>query len=157
MSKYIDMKTLTAGRKAEAAKRSNGSFFSSKEENDECFNKYAGKELQIVGTANIPARDDIPSFNVVLFDDAHQLSTSRFFNAKGIKWPVGGNIAKWDYINACIANGTKLVVTPEKVVVGEERAVAGSDRKFQPVTYYFQECALPKTDMSVLASVEEGE
>ena len=157
MSKYIDMKTLTAGRKAEAAKRSNGSFFSSKEENDECFNKYAGKELQIVGTANVPARDDIPSFNVVLFDDAHQLSTSRFFNAKGIKWPVGGNVAKWDYLNACIANGTKLVVTPEKVVVGEEREIAGSDRKFQPVTYYFQECALPKTDMSILATQEEGE
>ena len=157
--KYFDKKTLEAGRKAESTKRSNGTFFSSKEDNEEYFNNSNGVELRVVGVANIPADNGIPSFNVVLFDDGHQLSTSRFFNAKGLKWPVGGNTAKWDYLNACIANDTKVVVTPEKVVVGEERDITTGARKgekFTPITYYFEEKELPKTDLSVL-QVEDKE
>ena len=161
MSKYFDKKTLVAGRKAEAAKRSNGTFFSSKSDNDEHFDRCAGSELRIVGVANQPANGDIPSFNVVLFDDGHQLSTSRFFNAKGLKWPVGGNTAKWDYLNACLANDTKVVVTPKKVVVGEEREITAEGprkgNKFTPVTFYFEEQELPKTDMSVIMDKEEEE
>lgn len=162
MSKYFDKKTLVAGRKAEAAKRSNGTFFSSKSDNDEHFDKSAGQSLRIVGVANQPANGDIPSFNVVLFDDGHQLSTARFFNAKGLKWPVGGNTAKWDYLNACLANDTKVSVTPQKVVVGEERTITNENsprkgEKFTPVTYYFEEMELPKTDMSVIMDKEEEE
>ena len=160
MSKYFDKKTLVAGRKAESAKRSNGTFFSSKSDNDEHFDKSAGQNLRIVGVANIPATNEVPSFNVVLFDDGHQLSTSRFFNAKGLRWPVGGNTQKWDYINACLANDTKLTVTPQKVVVGEERDITTGPRagqKFTPVTYYFEEMDLPKTDMSVIMDKEEEE
>ena len=160
MSKYFDKKTLQAGRKAESAKRSNGTFFSSKSDNDEHFDKSAGQNLRIVGVANIPAAGEVPSFNVVLFDDGHQLSTSRFFNAKGLKWPVGGNTQKWDYLNACLANETKIVVTPQKVVVGEERDITNGPRKgekFTPVSYYFEEMELPKTDMSVIMDKEEEE
>jgi len=162
MSKYFDKKTLLTGRKVESQKRSNGSFFSSKSDNDEFFDKSAGNELRVVGVANIPADSerDVPSFNVVLFDDGHQLSTNRFFNAKGLKWPVGGNTAKWDYLNACLANDTKVTVTPQKVVVGEERDVTTGPRKgekFTPVTYYFEEQALPKTDMSVVMEEENEE
>lgn len=161
MGKYFDKKTLVAGRKAEAAKRSNGTFFSSKSDNDEHFDKSAGQSLRIVGVANQPANGDIPSFNVVLFDDGHQLSTARFFNAKGLKWPVGGNTAKWDYLNACLANDTKVSVTPQKVVVGEEREITAEGprkgQKFTPVTYYFEEMELPKTDMSVIMDKEEEE
>jgi len=160
MGKYFDKKTYEAGRKAEAAKRSNGTFFSSKSDNDEHFDKSAGQELRIVGVANQPASGDIPSFNVVLFDDGHQLSTARFFNAKGIKWPVGGNTNKWAYLNAAIANDTKIVVTPQKVVVGEERTITNENsprkgEKFSPVTYYFEDVELPKTDMSVVMSDDE--
>ena len=157
--KYFDKKTLVAGRKAEAAKRSNGTFFSSKSDNDEFFDKAKDVELRIVGVANVPASDGIPTFNVVLFDDGHQLSTSRFFNAKGLKWPVGGNTAKWDYLNACLANDTKIVVTPDHVAVGEERDIttgARAGEKFTPVTYYFVEKELPKTDLSVL-QIEDKE
>lgn len=162
MSKYFDKKTLFAGRKAESQKRSNGTFFSSKQDSDELFDKSAGNELRIVGVANIPSSGNVPTFNVVLFDDGHQLSTSRFFNAKGLKWPVGGNTAKWDYINACLANDTKVTVTPSKVVVGAEREITNENsprkgQKFTPVTYYFEEQELPKTDMSVVMEKEEGE
>lgn len=162
MSKYFDKKTLLTGRKVESQKRSNGSFFSSKAENDEHFDKSAGQELRIVGVANVPADSErsVPSFNVVLFDDGHQLSTNRFFNAKGLKWPVGGNTAKWDYLNACLANDTKVVVTPQKVVVGEEREITNGPRKgqkFTPVTYYFEEMEMPKTDMSVVMEEEKEE
>ena len=158
-NQYFDKKTYETGRKAESQKRSNGVFFSSKSDNDEHFDKSAGKELRVVGVAHIPA-GDVPAFNVVIFDDGHQLSTSRFFNAKGLKWPVGGNAAKWDYVNACLFNNTKLTVTPQKVVVGEERTVTSGARqgeKFTPVSYYFEEQALPTTDMSVVMQEEKSE
>ena len=162
-NKYYDKTSWQAGRKAEAAKRSNGVFFSSKDDNAEYFNNSAGTELTIVGLAPIPAQkaDEkagtpaIDAYNVVLFDDGHQLSTSRFFNAKGLKWPVGGNTAKWDYITACLINGVKLSVTPKQVIVGESRKTRDG-RDFIPVTYEFEEMAkaFPTTDMSVLEDNE---
>ena len=162
MSKYFDKKTLLAGRKAESKKNSNGTYFSSKSDNDEYFNNSASQNLRIVGVAHQEPNGDVPAFNVVLFDDGHQMSTSRFFNAKGLKWPVGGNVAKWDYLNAALANDTKIVVTPQKVVVGEERTITNENsprkgEKFTPVTYYFEEMELPKTDMSVIMDKEDEE
>jgi len=161
MSKYYDRKTFLTGRGVESKKRSNGVFFSSKADSEECFDKSAGKELRVVGVANVPANGDVPSFNVVLFDDGHQMSTSRFFSAKGLKWPVGGNTGKWDYLNACLANDTKIIVIPQKVIIGEEREITTEGprkgQKFTPVTYYYEEKELPKTDMSVLEEKEEEE
>ena len=156
--KYIDSVTYNAGRTAESKKKSNGVFFSSKEDNDENFNKFTGEELRVVGVAHVGKNKDseIDAYNVVCFDDGHQLSTSRFFTARGLKWPVGGNTAKWDYLNACLANDTKISVTVDKVVVGEERTT-NDGRKFNPVTYYFEPMELPKTDMSVLADLIQKE
>lgn len=51
--------------------------------------------------------------NVVMFDDGHQMSTSRFFTAKGIKWPVGGNRGKLTYLVSALETGKELKVTPE--------------------------------------------
>lgn len=157
-SKYFDRKAWEAGRKAESNKRSNGTFFSSKEDSEEHFNKSAGNELTVVGLAPVSGDKDngIDPYNVVLFDDGHQLSTSRFFNARGLKWPVGGNTAKWDYLTACIINGTKITCTPVEVLVGEERTT-NDGRKFNPVTYVFEQMdkPFPPTDMSVLETKEE--
>ena len=161
-NKYFDKKTLLAGRKAESRKNSNGTYFSSKQDNDEYFDRSAGVSLRVVGVAHQNANGDIPEFNVVLFDDGHQMSTSRFFNARGLKWPVGGNVAKWDYLNACLANETKIDVVPAKVIVGEEREITNENsprkgEKFTPVTYVFEDKELPKTDMSVIMDKEDEE
>lgn len=163
---YFDRKSWEAGRKAEAQKSSNGIFFSSKEDNDEYFNNSKGTTLTVVGLAPIPARaenkekniDAMNAYNVVLFDDGHQLSTNRFFNARGLKWPVGGNTAKWDYLTACLINGTKISVVPKSVIVGDERETRDG-RKFTPVTYCFEEMEkpFPATDMSVLKEEEKSE
>lgn len=162
-NKYFNKDAWKAGRKAEANKRSNGVFFSSKDDSAEYFNTSAGTKLTVVGLAPIAAQaedkdkglEKIDAYNVVLFDDGHQMSTSRFFTAKGLKWPVGGNAAKWDYLTACLANGTTISVVPKEVIVGAERNTRDG-RKFTPVTYYFEEMEkpFPQTDMSVLEEKE---
>ena len=165
-NKYFDRTSWETGRKNETAKRSNGVFFSSKDDSAEYFNNAANTPLTVVGLAPVAAQKEdkekgieaMNAYNVVLFDDGHQLSTSRFFNARGLKWPVGGNAAKWDYLTAALINGTKITVTPKEVLVGESRKTRDG-RDFTPVTYVFEEMdkAFPATDMSVLEKEEEEE
>lgn len=159
MSKsYFNRSAWQVGRKAETSKKNSGNtFFSSKDGVDK-FDNFSGQTLKIVGLQTVKGTDDVPDYNVVMFDDGHQLSTSRFFTAKGLKWPVGGNAAKYDYITACLVNGTVVEVTPDKVVIGEEQTIKNGDRKgqkFSPVTYYFEEKELPSTDMSIFEEKSE--
>lgn len=165
-NKYFDKSVWQTGRNVESKKRNNGVFFSSKEDNAEYFNNSEGTTLTVVGLATVPPQKEdkdrgiqaMDAYNVVLFDDGHQLSTNRFFNAKGLKWPVGGNSAKWDYLTACQINGTKISVIPKEVKVGDARQTRDG-REWTPVTYCFQEMdkPFPATDMSVLDTEEEGE
>lgn len=133
------------GRKAESSKKGTGEhFFSSKNDNENFFNASVG-EISIVGLQTLRGDGkEIKPFNVVIFSDGHQLSTSRFFAAKGVKWPVGGSIAKWDYLAAKAAAGSlnSLRVTPVEVKIGEERSTTDG-RKFTPVTYVFEEVEFP--------------
>ena len=172
MSKYFDKKAYAAGRKVESSKRGSGAQYFSSKEGDEHFDKYAGTEITIVGVhsnAASKAQDgsEIKAHNVVLFSDGHQMSTTAFYAAKGLRWPVGGNVGKWDYLNAALASDVKISVTPSKVVrtmykVGDKPAhfengvlkectEAKADYR---ATYFFEEMDMPKVDMSIL---EEGE
>lgn len=113
MSKFFDKKAYAAMVKSEASRRSSESFFSSKE-GDNYFGNVQGS-LKVVGVEPVPANGNIKAFNVVKFDDGHQMSTSRFFSAKGLRWPVGGNVAKLNYLCSALESGTEIEVQPKSV------------------------------------------
>ena len=180
MSKYFDKKAYAAMVKSESARRSSESFFSSKEDNENYFGSVTGS-LKVVGVEPVPANGNIKAFNVVKFDDGHQLSTSRFFSAKGLRWPVGGNVAKLNYLCSALESGTEIEVQPKQVtstpmrrrdgtyvgdggtvlqpvekkeggkVVGTE-APAGA---LMAVTYHFEEQDLPAVEMINFMEEEE--
>lgn len=175
MSKYFDRRAYAAGRKTEAQKRGSGAQYFSSKEGDEFFDNYKDVEITIVGVhPNPPSKaqdgSEIKAHNVVLFSDGHQMSTTAFYAAKGLRWPVGGNVGKWDYLNAALATGKEISVTPQKVTrtmykVGDKpahfkngilEACAEKDADYR-ATYYFEEQTLPTVDMSVLEEKENEE
>ena len=179
MNKYFNRKAWESGRKVESEKRGSGNqFFSTKKDNENYFgsDEFIGKELKIVGLHTVPPQKEdkaknvraMKSFNVVLFDDGHQMSTTAFFGARGIKWPVGGNANKWDYLNAVIANGEELSVVPTELIATPLKTTDGKPAKWvdgvltacpekeqeNRYTYKFEETEFHATDMSILE--EEG-
>ena len=164
MGKYIDSKSFAAMVKAESERRSSESFFSSKE-GDNFFGNAKGQPLRVVGLEHVKANGDIRAFNVVKFDDGHQMSTTRFFSAKGLKWPVGGNVAKLGYVASALETGTDIEVTPQDVKVtpmqrrdntyvgprdpktGKTTIAKDAKSALQAVTYYFEEQELPTVEM----------
>ena len=165
MSKYFDKKGIALMQKTESDRRSSESFFSSKE-GDNFFGNVKGQALKVVGLEHIKANGEIGAFNVVKFDDGHQMSTSKFFSARGLKWPVGGNVAKLGYIASALETGVGIEVTPQDVTstpmkrrdgtyVGE-RGADGKNAILQEkdkakaltaVTYYFEEQVLPNVEL----------
>lgn len=172
MGKYFNSKAIATMMKAENERRSSEAFFSSKEDNDNYFGHVKGQTLSIVGLENVPANGDIRSFNVIKFDDGHQMSTSKFFAARGLKWPVGGNALKLSYLASALESGTKisvvpadLKVTPMKRTDGTFVGARGEDGKtttaknekdaLKAVTYYFEEQNLPKVTLVDFNKEEE--
>ena len=180
MSKYFDKKAYAAMVKSESTRRSSESFFSSKE-GDNYFGNVTGS-LKVVGVEPVPANGNIKAFNVVKFDDGHQMSTSRFFSAKGLRWPVGGNVAKLNYLCSALESGTEIEVQPKQVTstpmmrrdgtyVGDGGAtlqpVDKKDEKgkvigkeapagaLMAVTYHFEEQDLPAVQMINFMEEEE--
>jgi hypothetical protein len=164
MGKYISNKSFAAMAKAESERRSSESFFSSKE-GDNFFGNAKGNPLRIVGLEHVKANGEIGAFNVVKFDDGHQMSTSKFFAARGLKWPVGGNVAKLGYIASALETGTDIEVTPQEVKTapmkrrdgtfvgprdektGKNTTAKDEKTALQAVTYYFEEQELPAVEM----------
>lgn len=116
MSKYFSKQDYAAMARTESARRSSESFFSSKE-GDNYFKDAAGSPLKVVGLEHVKANGEIGAFNVIKFNDGHQMSTSKFFAAKGLRWPVGGNVAKLGYIASALETGVEIEVTPQDVIV----------------------------------------
>lgn len=130
MKKYFEQEVKDALRATTAASKGTGSnYFSSKSENDNFFGKEGvkGTPIRITDYVNIPKVEgsNINAHNVVIFDDGHQMSESRFFSAKGIKWPVGGKQGKCDYLIRALENDVKLTVVPESVSVDYIRYADG--------------------------------
>lgn len=163
MGKYISSKSYAAMAKAESERRSSESFFSSKE-GDNFFGNAKGIALRIVGLEHVKANGEIGAFNVVKFDDGHQMSTSKFFSARGLKWPVGGNVAKLGYVASALETGVGIEVTPQDVKVvpmkrrdgtfvgprdakGQNTTAKDEKSALQAVTYYFEEQELPAVEM----------
>lgn len=173
MGKYFSNNDITKMSKVESSRRSSESFFSSKSDNDNYFDNVKGNTLRIVGLEHVPANGDIKAFNVVKFDDGHQMSTNKFFSAKGLKWPVGGNVAKLNYLASALETDTAIEVIPSKVTsvpmqrrdgtyVGDGGAVLQPVEKkegnkvvgteapanaINAVTYHFEEQDLPKVEL----------
>ena len=165
MSKYFDKKSITLMQKTESDRRSSESFFSSKE-GDNFFGNAKGSSLRVVGLEHVKANGEVGAFNVIKFNDGHQMSTSKFFSAKGLRWPVGGNVAKLNYVASALENDTVIEVVPQDVkstpmmrrdgtYVGE-RGADGKNailqekdkaKALQAVTYYFEEQELPNVSM----------
>lgn len=164
MGKYISSKSFAVMAKAESERRSSESFFSSKE-GDNFFGNAKGSALRIVGLEHIKANGPVGAFNVVKFDDGHQMSTSKFFAAKGLKWTVGGNLNKLAYIASALETDTVIEVTPQDVKVapmqrrdgtfvgprdektGQTTIAKDAKSALQAVTYYFEEQELPAVEM----------
>lgn len=164
MGKYISSKSYAAMAKAESERRSSESFFSSKE-GDNFFGNVKGQSLRIVGLEHVKANGSIGAFNVIKFDDGHQMSTSKFFAARGLKWPVGGNVAKLGYVASALETGVAIEVVPQEVTstpmkrrdgtfVGPRdektgKTTTAKDEKsaLQAVTYHFEEQELPAVEM----------
>lgn len=102
-------------------------YFSSKAQtsdgavNENYFNSFKDKQLRIVGVEPVEATTAsdgtrINGHNRVLFDDGHMMSTSALFNAKGLRWPVGGNKEKLRYILSAVEKQVAVVVVPQSVV-----------------------------------------
>jgi hypothetical protein len=130
MKKYFEQEVKDALRATTAASKGTGSnYFSSKSENDNFFGKEGvkGTPIRVTDYVNIPKSEDsnINAHNVVIFDDGHQMSESRFFSAKGIKWPVGGKQGKCDYLIRALENDVRLTVVPESVSVDYIRYADG--------------------------------
>lgn len=179
---YFNRSEWTKGRKVEADKRGSGNqFFSTKKENENYFKQdgFIGSELTVVGLHTLPGRAADPAknvraikpFNVVLFNDGHQMSTTAFFAARGIKWPVGGNANKYDYLTACLINGNNIKVTPSDLIEAPLKTSEGKPAKWVDgvlteckaaeqeyrYTYVFEDTELRPTDMSVLDEEESDE
>ena len=169
MSKYFDKKGIALMQKTESDRRSSESFFSSKE-GDNFFGNAKGSPLRVVGLEHVKASGEVGAFNVVKFDDGHQMSTSKFFAAKGLRWPVGGNVAKLNYLASALENEVSIEVTPQDVKVtpmrrrdgtyvgprgangkneilnaGKDGAVPAGT--LEAVSYYFEEQELPAVQM----------
>lgn len=120
MKKYFDADAKTALRETTKASRGTGSNYFSSKDGDNSFKAAAGTPLRIVDYINVPASKakdgaTINAHNVVIFDDNHQMSEARFFAAKGIKWPVGGNAAKGEYLIKALEEDVTLTVVPKDV------------------------------------------
>lgn len=163
MGKYISSKSFGLMAKAESERRSSESFFSSKG-GDNFFGNAKGQALRVVGLEHVKANGEIGAFNVVKFDDGHQMSTSKFFSARGLKWPVGGNVAKLGYVASALETGVGIEVTPQDVKVtpmkrrdgtfvgprdakGQTTVAKDEKSALQAVTYYFEEQELPAVEM----------
>lgn len=164
MGKYISSKSFAAMAKTESERRSSESFFSSKEGNN-FFGNVKGQALRVVGLEHVKANGNIGAFNVVKFDDGHQMSTSKFFSARGLKWPVGGNVAKLGYIASALETGVGIEVVPQNVTVtpmtrrdgtfvgprdektGKTTIAKDEKSALQAATYYFEEQELPDVEM----------
>lgn len=165
MGKYFDKKGVALMVKTEADRRSSESFFSSKE-GDNFFGNAKGQPLRIVGLEHVKANGEVGAFNVIKFNDGHQMSTSKFFSAKGLRWPVGGNVAKLNYVASALENDTPIEVVPQDVkstpmmrrdgtyvgqrgTDGKTTVLAEKDKAkaLQAVTYYFEEQELPTISM----------
>lgn len=172
MGKYFNSKAIATMIKSENERRSSEAFFSSKEDNDNYFGSVTGQSLTIVGLENVPANGDIRAFNVVKFDDGHQMSTSKFFAARGLKWPVGGNALKLSYLASALERNTKISVVPASIKVTPMKRADGSfvgargtdgnttstndeSKALKAVTYYFEEQNLPKVEMVDFTEKEE--
>ena len=164
MGKYIDSKSYAAMAKAESERRSSESFFSSKE-GDNFFGNVKGQVLRVVGLEHVKADEIKAAFNVVKFDDGHQMSTAKFFAAKGLKWPVGGNVNKLGYIASALETGVGIEVVPQDVTTtpmkrrdgtfvgprdektGKTTIAKDAKSALLAVTYHFEEQDLPAVDM----------
>lgn len=164
MGKYISSKSYAAMVKTESERRSSESFFSSKE-GDNFFGNVKGQTLRIVGLEHVKANGSIGAFNVIKFDDGHQMSTSKFFAARGLKWPVGGNVAKLGYIASALENSVGIEVVPQEVTsapmkrrdgtfvgprdekTGKTTNAKDANSALQAVTYHFEEQELPAVEM----------
>ena len=85
------------------------------------------------------------------FDSGLEMSTSRFFTAKGLRWPVGGNLGKLRYLASALEQGTAIEVVPEKVTVEKDREIKNGPRAgqtFDLITYYFQSQKLPEVNIT---------
>lgn len=164
MGKYINSKVYTVMVKTESERRSSESFFSSKE-GDNFFGNVKGQTLRIVGLEHVKANGSIGAFNVVKFDDGHQMSTSKFFSARGLKWPVGGNVGKLGYIASALERGIGIEVVPQEVTstpmkrrdgsyvgprdekTGQTTVAKDEKSALQAVTYHFEEQDLPVIEL----------
>ena len=173
MGKYFNNKVMSAMMKSEKESRSSEAFFSSKEENTNYFGSATGQTLTVVGLENVTPKDaTIRAFNVVKFDDGHQMSTNKFFSARGLRWPVGGNLLKLQYLASALENGVKIEVTPQEVKSvpmkyndgkfvgprndkGETTKITDESKALRAVTYYFEEQNLPKVDLVDFNKEEE--
>lgn len=156
MGKFISSKSYAAMAKAESERRPSETFFSSKE-GDNFFGNSKGQTLRIVGLEHVKANGDVKAFNVIKFDDGHQMSTAKFFAAKGLKWPVGGNVNKLAYIASALENEVIIEVVPQEVTLAPmkrrdgtyvgprdektQKTTVAKDEKsaLQAVTYHFEE------------------
>lgn len=166
MGKFFSKSSIKKMIQSESESSSTESFFSSKSNNENYFNKFAGKPMKIVGLENVTPKDaSIKPFNVVKFDCGMQLSTKRFFAARGLSWPVGGNANKLAYLASAIEAGESIEVTPTEVTtrpmtyadgsfVGPRDPKTGNVTKttdekkaLLAVTYHFEEKELPAVEM----------
>ena len=169
MSKYFDKRGIALMQKTENDRRSSESFFSSKE-GDNFFGNAKDVTLRVVGLEHVKGNGEVGAFNVVKFNDGHQMSTSKFFSAKGLRWPVGGNVAKLNYLASALETEVAIEVTPSDVKVtpmrrrdGSYVGPKGADGKnatltagkdgavpagaLEAVTYIFEEQELPAVKM----------
>jgi hypothetical protein len=164
MSKYFSKRDISLMQKTENERRSSESFFSSKE-GDNFFGNAKGNALKVVGIEHVKANGSVGAFNVVKFNDGHQMSTSKFFSARGLQWPVGGNVAKLNYLASALENEVAIEVTPQDVKVtpmqrrdgtfvgprdektGKNTTAKDAKSALQAVTYYFEQQELPAVEM----------
>ena len=164
MSKYFSKRDISLMQKTENERRSSESFFSSKE-GDNFFGNVKGNALKVVGIEHVKANGSVGAFNVVKFNDGHQMSTSKFFAARGLQWPVGGNVAKLNYLASALENEIAIEVTPQDVKVtpmqrrdgtfvgprdektGKTTTAKDAKSALQAVTYYFEQQELPAVEM----------
>lgn len=165
MGKYLSNELYAKMSRTEQSRRSNEAFFSSKDDNENYFGKVKGEKLRVVGLEHIAANGGIAAFNVIKFNDGHQMSTGRFFSARGLRWPVGGNVGKLNYIASALETGKRIEVTPKEVTStpmkfrdgtyvgpekdsdGKNKPVNEAEKALQAITYYFEEQELPNIDL----------
>jgi len=125
-------------------KNVSGNYFSTKEDNENYFSNV--EQVRIVGVEPVAASNGINAHNRVLFDDGHMMSTSRLFSAKGLRWPVGGNQNKVEYLANALNQGIEMTLHPESV---DTRHIQNREGK-----YYFGKKADGKDDWRELPKDE---